>query len=210
MFTLYTTPLSANGRKPLAVSHYLGLEPEIRSVNVYQGEGRTREYLAINPLGKVPTLVDGELTLWESNAILQYVCEAYGDYRLWSRDPRERADISRWLFWESAQWQPAMIPVLTARVGHLLLPQVVPAPSADPDWENAQLQPLLTLLDSQLRDRSFLSGDTITLADFSVAGMAMYLRPCGFPFERFTHLDAWYDRIEALEAWQATAAGPWA
>src|SRR5208283_1663572 len=54
VFTLYATPLSANGRKALAVCRHLGLKPETRLVNVYKGEGRTPEYLAVNPLGKVP------------------------------------------------------------------------------------------------------------------------------------------------------------
>ena len=114
MFTLYTTPLSANGRKVMAASHHLKLQPEVKLINVYKGEGRTPEYLAVNPWGKIPTLVDGELTLWESNAILQYLSEAYGDYKLWSQDPKRRADISRWLFWESAHWQPAFQSLLRA------------------------------------------------------------------------------------------------
>ena len=90
MFTLHTTPLSANGRKPLALSHQLGLAPEIRLVNVYRGEGRTPGFLAINPLGKIPVLVEGDLTLAESNAILVYIAEAHGGFRLWSREPRTR------------------------------------------------------------------------------------------------------------------------
>ncbi len=57
VLTLYATPLSANGRKVLAVSRELELQPDIRLVNVYRGEGRTAEYLAINPTGKIPTLV---------------------------------------------------------------------------------------------------------------------------------------------------------
>ena len=76
MLTLYTTPLSANGRKMLALSRELGLRPQIRRVDVYRGEGRTPEYLAINPSGKIPTLVDGDLTLCESDAIGLYLCEA--------------------------------------------------------------------------------------------------------------------------------------
>ena len=112
-FTLYATPLSANGRKVLAVSQHVGLTPEIRLVDVYRGEGRTAEYLAINPSGKIPALVEGDFTLTESNAILQYLCEAHGDCRLWSREAKARGAIARWLFWESAHWQP----VLTSAVG---------------------------------------------------------------------------------------------
>lgn len=209
MFTLYTTPLSANGRKVLAASHYLKLQPEVKLINVYKGEGRRPEYLAINPWGKIPTLVDGELTLWESNAILQYLSEAYGDSKLWSREPKRRADISRWLFWESAHWQPAFVPVLSAFVGPLLVSETaVPAPGRV-NWDHEGFQTVVKFLDAHLKGREFIAGDELSLADFSIAGMMMYVRPARFPFENFPYLDAWYDRIESLEAWKATAVGPW-
>lgn len=209
MFTLYSTPLSANGRKPLAVARQLGIAPVVHAVNVYVGEGQAPEYKAINPLGKVPTLVDGELVLWESNAIIQYVAEAYGDYRLWSRDPRERADIARWLFWESSHWQPAMLPVLADFVGHQLRPDAVPAPNGEPNWAHEGLQPLLVFLDHHLDGRRYLTGDALTLADFSVAAMTMFFRSNRFPFGDYPSLRDWCGRIEALDAWQATAEGPW-
>ena len=209
MFTLYTTPLSANGRKTLAVSRHLGLDPAIELVDVYRGEGRRPEYLAIHPRGKVPALVDGDLTLTESNAILQYVSDAYAGSRLWGRDAKRRADVSRWLFWESSEWQPALIPVLSAFVGRLVVPALASSPAVEVDWENARARELARDLDDHLRARRFLAGDEITLADFSVAGMMTYARPAGFPFEAFPRLDEWYARIEELEAWRATAAGPW-
>ena len=65
-FTLYTTTLSANGRKALAVARQLKLNPQIEVVNVYQGDGKDDEYLQINPFGKIPTLVDERISLWES------------------------------------------------------------------------------------------------------------------------------------------------
>ena len=209
MLTLYTTLLSANGRKVVAASHHLGLAPEIRSVNVYRGEGRDPAYLAINPAGKIPTLVDDDVTLTESNAILQYLAEAYGECRLYSRDPVERAVIASWLFWESAHWQPAMLPVLSPFVGHRLRPDLVPAPAAAPDWKDAQLHPLLVRLDAHCRGDAFLCGATPTLADFSVAGMVTYFRSADFPFADFPDLSAWYARIEQLPAWRATAVETW-
>jgi glutathione S-transferase len=209
MFTLYSTPLSANGRKVLAVSHYLGLKPEIRHVNVYRGEGRTPEYLAVNQGGKIPTLVDGNFTLFESNAIIQYISEVHGDFRLFSRDPKERASIASWLFWESAHWQPVLIQVLSPFVGHMLLPEAVPAPSHPPKWDNEQLKPLLARLELQVRSHVFLAGDRLTIADFAVGGMMTYFRSAEFPFAEFPDLTAWYSRVEALQAWQETAAEPW-
>jgi glutathione S-transferase len=209
MVTLYTTPLSANGRKVLAVSHHLGLDPEIKLINVYKGEGRTAEYLAINPSGKIPTLVDGDLVLWESNAILQYLSEAHGDFRLWSRDPKQRADIARWLFWESSQWQPTFIPVLAPFVGQLLLPQAAGSAPIEVNWSDERLQALAAFLDAHLRGRDFITGEQITLADFSVGAMMMYVRPARFPFDAFPGIAAWYTRVEGTEAWRASAAGPW-
>jgi glutathione S-transferase len=209
LLTLYTTPLSANGRKPLAVCRHLGLSPRIEVVNVYAGEGRTPAYLAINPLGKVPTLVDGDLVLWESNAILQYLAEAHADGRLWSRDPRRRADIARWLFWEASHWQPALSQVLAGFVGPLVVPALAGTQPLPADWSDAALGGQLDLLEAHLSSRALLAGGELTLADFSVAAMLMYARPAGFPFERYPEIAAWYGRIEATEAWRATAAGPW-
>jgi len=209
MLTLYSTALSANGRKVLAVSRHLELDIDVREVNVYRGEGRRAEYLAINPSGKIPTLVDGDLTLFESNAIMLYLSEAHGDCRLWSRDPKERGRIARWLFWESAHWQPALAVLLAACVGHRLLPKIVPPPAAAPDWSAAALAPLMHELDTALSASPFVAGDALTIADFAVAGMCTYFDVAGFPFEKHPAFNDWHRRIGMLDAWRATREALW-
>jgi glutathione S-transferase len=153
--------------------------------------------------------VDGDLTLCESNAILQYLSEAHGDFNLWSRDPKRRADISRWLFWESSQWQPALIPVLERSVRQQLQSESTRSEPIDVNWNNDRFQSVAKVLDAHLSGRAFLVGDEITLADFSVGAMMMYVRSAHFPFAVFANVDAWYSRIESLPAWRATAEGPW-
>ena len=207
MFTLYTTLLSANGRKTLAVCHHLGLEPAVEHVNVYLGEGRTPTYLAINPLGKIPTLVDGDLVLWESNAILQYVCDAYGEGHLWGQNAKERADISRWLFWESSHWQPVFVPILAELVGRRLRGLAVDG--LEVSWQDEHFVTAAMFLDSHLQGKDFLVGD-LSLADFSVAAMMMYVRDASFPVDQYSNIAAWHERVERLEAWKLTAYGPWA
>ena len=209
MLTLYTTPLSANGRKVLAVRHHLGVGAEVVSVNVYAGEGRTPEHLARHPWGRIPVLVDGDLVLWESNAILVYLSDAYGDGRLLGDEPRARADVMRWLFFESSAWQPAFVPVLAEFVGSRLLAGRAPSDPARVDWHDARLRETLAGVDTHLADRAFLAGEALTLADFSLAGMMMYVRPAAFPFEAYPHLAAWLGRVERTEAWRATASDPW-
>lgn len=209
MFTLYTTPLSANGRKVLAVSRHLDLHPEVRSVNVYRGEGHAPEYLAINPSGRIPALVEGDFVLLESNAILAYLAEAHGEFRLHSRDPKQRADIASWLFWESAHWQPALTGVLSSLVGHRLVPEAFPAPPTSPNWRNARLRPLLDRLEAHLGGHEFLAAGRLSIADFSIAGMMTYFRTAVFPFREFPNLTRWYAGLEALAAWRETAVAPW-
>ncbi len=209
MFKLYTTPLSANGRKVQAACHQLGLHPEIHPVNVYRGEGQTPAFLAVNPAGRIPVLVDERCTLTESNAILQYVSEAYGEFELSSKDAAERAAISSWLFWESAHWQPAITLVLAPLVGNRLLPEAVPAPERPPDWANTQLRPLLEHLDKHVGSRRYLTGSTLSIADFSVAGMTTYFHVAGFPFADFPHLEEWHARVNGLAAWKATETALW-
>ena len=208
MLTLYTTPLSANGRKVLAAAQHLGLSPEVKHVNVYSGEGRTAEYLAINPSGKIPTLVDGDFVLSESNAILVYLAEMHAEHQLSSRTARDRANISRWLFWEASAWQPAlttvMAPVVAQRLG------LVPAlPAATASWDDAAFRRVAVLLDEHLGGNTFMVGDRLTIVDFSIAGMMTYARAAQFPFGSFTQIAAWYERIEQSHAWQATATAPW-
>ena len=103
---LYTNLFSPNARKVHAVAKELGLELETRTVDLRAGEQRTPEYLALNPNGKVPTLVDGDTVLWESNAILCYLA-GKGDTELWPKSSK-RYDILRWMFWESNHLTNAM------------------------------------------------------------------------------------------------------
>jgi glutathione S-transferase len=207
-FTLYTTPLSANGRKVLAVCSHLGVPADVKLIDVYKGEARTPEFLALHSLGKIPVLVEGRTIVWESNAILQYIAEAHGGYRLWSRDPKARARIARWLYWETAEWQPALVPVLTGFVARELGLLDAAAP-VTVDWADERFRNQAQFLEGHLHGREYIANDELTLADFAVAAMMMYVRRAWFPVRDFPNIDAWYERVERTDAWQATAAGPW-
>ena len=177
-------------------------------MNVYAGEGRAPEYLALNPLGQIPTLVDSALVLRESNAILQYLAEAH-DAELAGRTLAERGETAQWLFWEASQWQPALATTLSGVVGHRLLPAHVPAPEATVDWETAPCAPLLEALERHLEGRSHLVGERLGIADFGVAGMTTYFRAASFPFDAHPHVSAWLDRLARVPAWSESLADLW-
>jgi DNA-binding transcriptional ArsR family regulator len=97
--------ISPNCRKVLAVANRTGTALEKVNVDLLKGEQRKPEFLAVNPMGRVPVLVDGDFRLWESNAIMQYLAgRAKSD--LWPDDPRARADIARWQFWRRSTGYP--------------------------------------------------------------------------------------------------------
>ena len=83
---LHTAPGSPSGRKVQAVILHLKLDVQVQNHDFAKGELRAPEYLALNPNGSVPTLVDGDFVLWESNAIMQYLADKAGDQLLFPRD----------------------------------------------------------------------------------------------------------------------------
>ena len=100
---LYGFSASPRTWKVRAVAAQLGIPLEYQPLDAFKGENRTPQYLALNPAGRTPTLVDGDFVLWESDAILQYLASKTPN-TLWPDDARTRADIMRWQNWQSAHW----------------------------------------------------------------------------------------------------------
>jgi glutathione S-transferase len=90
---------SSNVKKVLWVAHALQLEIERVDAGGKFGVVDTPAYRALNPNGRIPTIEDGDLVLWDSNAIMRYLCETYRGEAIYPSDPRTRAEINRWLDW---------------------------------------------------------------------------------------------------------------
>lgn len=207
-FSLYVFPLSPNGRKVVAVAKHLGLAPEVRTVDLMKLEQRSPEFLAINPNGKNPALVDGDFRLWESNAILQYMSEKYAGGRLWGHDPQGRADVSRWLFWESSEWLPSISPMVYERmVKPMFQPDAAPDPAAI-QRATERFAATAPVLEQQLGKGRFITGDEPSLADFSVAALLTYWQPGQVPLHGYPNILAWLARMHEIPAWKETAPQP--
>ena len=100
---LYGFPPSPNTWKVRALAAHLGVPLELEFIDLSKGAQYAPAYLALNPTGRTPTLVDGDFKLWESNAILQYIAGKSAN-SLWPNDARTRADIAHWQFWQLAHW----------------------------------------------------------------------------------------------------------
>jgi glutathione S-transferase len=196
---LHIVPGSPNSRKVEAVLHHLGLEADIQEHDFFAGDLRKASYLAINLNARVPTLEDGNFVLWESNAIMQYLADKSGDDRLFPRNPRARADVIRWQFWELAHFNRpfgalAFETVAKARRG-------LKADSATIALAQADLARNAPVLEGYISGRQYLVGDAVTLADYSMVIFESYRSVVPFDWSPYSQLNAYLDRVSQLEPW---------
>ncbi|HKU18367.1 MAG TPA: glutathione S-transferase family protein [Candidatus Saccharimonadales bacterium] len=199
---LYYSPLSSNSRKVRIVAAHLGIELELQNVELPKGEQRRPEYLAINPMGKVPVLADGDFVLPESAAIMIYLAETKPGNTLYPDDRQARAEVNRWLFWAANHWAPAVVALVFEKV---LKQRYFNGGAPDPvqiKRQEEQIARFATVLDAQLAKHPWVAGDTLTLADISIApAFAAFV---ALPVQSCAHIPGWFKRIQALPAWQAT------
>jgi glutathione S-transferase len=192
---LHYSAISPNCRRALAVALDLGFELELR-----KAIPESPELVKINPNGRIPVLEDGDLVLWESNAIMQYLADKKGS-ELFPRDLKKRADVTRWQFWTVAHFDPACGPLLWEAPFKKFFTGEGPDPAAV-SRAIQDFHPWAAVLDRHLQGREFLVDDRITLADYSVAAALMYLRASRIPLEEHPNAMRWFQRIEAQDAWK--------
>ncbi len=198
---LYYHPNSPNCTDVLATANQLGIELDLELVELMKGAQKDPAFLKLNPNGKVPTLVDGDFVIWESNAIMQYIASTKPGNSLWPAGVRVRADIARWQFWQASQWNKATGMLVWENMIKKFLNLGAPDPAKIKEGEEL-FHASAAVLDGHLKDRQYLVGNGLTLTDFSVAASLIYARPARLPLEKYENIRAWYARIESLDAWK--------
>jgi glutathione S-transferase len=166
---LYAFPASPNSAKVLVLVEELNLPVTVEILDITKGEARTPAHLAINPTGRLPALVDGDVALFESNAILQYL----GSRRpngFWPADDAQRADIMRWQCWSLAHWTPPLQTLTFERVVKAMVGRGAADEARCGDAE-ARFHPEAKVLDAHLAGRDWLVGEQPTIADIEVGGI---------------------------------------
>ncbi|MSQ60804.1 MAG: glutathione S-transferase family protein, partial [Betaproteobacteria bacterium] len=197
---LYADPITVNCRKVFAGFDLLGTKYELVKVDYFQGEQKSPEYLAINPNASIPALVDGDLQLWESNAILQYAADKSSLESAYPKDLKQRADINRWLLWEANQWFPSAYIYLVENVVKPLLkaqPDKSVTDAAKPNFDK-----LASILEQRLQKQPWLCGQSVTIADIAVASPMHLHSHQKLPLEPYPSLRRWYGQLEAMPAWK--------
>jgi len=171
--------------RPLWMLEELGVEYEHVQTN-FTGDNKQPDYLALNPNGRVPTLVDDDTVLWESLAINLYLADKYdGGLRLETVEDRGRA--AQWSFWVMLE---AEKPLLEFLFNSVILPEAE-RDRAVADAAVLQLQAPLRVLDDALAGRDFLVGDSFSVADLNVAAVLSWSLPARLDLDDFPNLKRW-------------------
>lgn len=198
---LHSSPISPNGKRVCILAAELGVPIETRNLDFAQGENRTPEYLALNPMGKIPTATEGDFALWESAAILCWVAQkSEGGAAVFPREPNAQADVLRWLFWCSCHVDPYFTTLVFERF--IKARRGGTCDDAACAYAEGWLQRFVPVLEQQLQGREYVTG-AFSLADIAL-GCTLELSPlCGFDLAAFPAVRAWLERLQARPSWSA-------
>jgi glutathione S-transferase len=198
---IYDFPFSPNCRKVRAVVYELGLKPEFSNVHLFKGEQRATDFLAMNPNGRVPVMVDGDFVLWESNAIAAYL--ATGSHLLPST-ARERAEVDRWCAWQLAHLGPAIGKVAYQRLVKPMAGQGQPDEKIIEEGM-ADYAKFAGVLEASLGTREYVAG-RLSIADFVLASVFTGGATVGLETAPLPRVDAWLGRMLARDSMKRAVA----
>ncbi|MET0366390.1 MAG: glutathione S-transferase family protein [Sphingobium sp.] len=201
MLTIWGRLNSHNVKKVAWFADELGL-PHVRH-DVGGAFGMDAAYLALNPNALIPTIEDGDFSLWESNAILRYLAQRYGGERWWPSDAATRASGDKWMDWQFS---------LADAQRDLFLNLVRTAPEKR---DHAAIARSATAagkamgrVDDQLSRQPWLSGEEIGIGDIPVGVYAHTYFTLEIERPELPHLRGWYDRLTARDAYAKSVMIP--
>lgn len=198
---LYMTPMSPNVRRVRLTAAALDLSLEETIVDFAAGEHKRPEYLALNPNGAVPTLVDGEFVLTESRVIMQYLASKKPASGLLPADEQTRAQIARWQFWDASHFSPQLGTFTFEKIIKPMMNMGAPD-QAKLDEAASNFRRFAAVLNRHLDGRRYVVGSSLTLADLTLACSLMYAQRTEVPLSDFTSLQFWFLQITELVAWK--------
>lgn len=188
----------------LALVKHLGIEAEFIQADGIAANLKSPEYTALNPNRKAPTMVDGDTVLWESTAIMAYLCIKAGSDMWPARDPVEQVEVLRWLSWGECHWSPCVAPFYFEHVVKETF-HIGPPDHALLEAGVKEFRRYATVLNGHLAERAYVACGRPTIADFQLGSMARYWKESEMPISDFPHVVRWLDELMKIPAW----AEPW-
>ncbi len=193
---LYCFGESGNAYKCALALTFADMDWEPVYVDFFNGEARSPAFKAINEMGEVPVLIDGDTTLTQSGVILDYISSKTG--KLGGRSAAERREVLRWMFWDNHKLSTQ---IGTTRFLSNFLPEAKRPEGVIP-FLQGRLKAAYKVLEDHLTAQKWIVGDGLTIADLSCCGYLYYPEPYGFDRADWPHISAWLDRIAATPGWK--------
>jgi glutathione S-transferase len=194
---LYDNAMSPNAKRVRVLARELGIALELVPLDLRKGENRTPGYLGKNPMGKIPTLEDGGLVLWESPAILVHLARQHGS-RLFPAD--QEVEALRWMFWNASHFEVAIFTVMMEK---LIKPEFL-GETADRSRVEAGTRDFARyapVLEAHLRGRSWIAGEQLSVADVALGTSYDLVPLVGLPDGPYQAVRAWHQRLRARPSW---------
>ncbi len=198
MRKIYGRTTSFNVQKVLWLADELNLDYEHLELGGRFGGLDTPEFTRLNPMQKVPVLVDGDRVIWESHTILRYLIAEYGDSNWYPDSVYERSIYERWLDWSQTAFQPAFMAVFWGYYRK-------PSQKRDMAVVEKQLNKCigcLSILDRQLENARYLAGNFLTLADIPTGAVIYRLTEQGLEVTLPPLVAAWYANLQRRSGYQ--------
>ena len=209
MLKIWGRATSSNVQKVTWLLDEIGLAHERIDIGGPFGGNREPSYRALNPNGLVPTLQDGDFTLWESNAICRYLANRESAHTLYPTDFQARADVERWMDWSTSMLGPALHAAFWGLIRTAPADRDLPAIRASA----VKTGEALSIVDAQLADRPWVCGDRFTLADIALGIHSYRFLNLPWPLADATpvvlpNLLRWYARLGERPAYRRVVMIP--
>ncbi|VUD64534.1 Disulfide-bond oxidoreductase YfcG [Thalassocella blandensis] len=193
---------SGSLRRVATAAKIMGIDYERVNIDLFKGESHTPDFLKLNPHGLTPVLKDNDFVLWESSAINLYLADKV-ESALLGKNEQEKYEVLQWMFWSGEQWRIFSVLLFDERVvarvtGQECNTQIV-------NMAMDKIRSAAHVLDEHLASRPFIVGDNLTLADIDIAAPFSQINRSKGPFNEFSHLSAWHQRLlDTIPAWAET------
>jgi len=187
--------------RALWICHELGIDFEHKVMEMK--DTKSPEFLAINPNGKMPAMVDGDLKLFESMAINSYLAQKHNKDGFWPASLADQARVTQWSFWGMTEVEKNLLTIL---LDMFMTPADKKNPKAVEDAQAALNKPL-KVLDDSLKGRDYLLGSNFTLADLNLASIMSWAKLIRFDLSPYPNVAAWLDRCLGRASFKAARGG---
>lgn len=196
MIKIYGTPRSTAFRCYWLMEEIGGISYETQSVDFAKGENKSADYLKLNPNGKVPTMIDGDLVVWESMAICYYLIEKYQAFQFVGTTAKEHAEVNQWNFWSVIHLMGAVEPLLLQSI------RKTPDSEITKVAREEDLPRYLGVLEGRLVGREYMVMDKFTLADITTMSVVRLGSFINYDLSSFPNINAWMARLSEREAYK--------